>query len=109
MYMNEWLWVCVCVRACVCLNKLRKKVTYIRKIKHSSFRRGIPKTNMEYCLSITLLDRVFPIKHYDIRHILVYYCLCMLALIFRMIYGENWKKIATARTYSVSVCRCVCV
>lgn len=60
---------------------------------------------MEYCLSITLLDRVFPIKHYDIRHILVYYCLCMLALIFRMIYGENWeKKIATARTYSVSVC-----
>lgn len=40
----EWMIVGVCVCACVCLNKFRKKVTDIKGIKHSSFRRGIPKT-----------------------------------------------------------------
>lgn len=34
----------------------------------------------------------FPIKHYDIRHILLYYCLCSLPLIFHMIYGDAGKK-----------------
>lgn len=35
----------------------------------------------------------FPIKHYDIRHILLYYCLCSLPSIFHMIYSDVGKNL----------------
>lgn len=106
MYMNEWLWVFVCV----CFNKLRKKVTDIKEIKHSSFRRGIPKT--EY--------GILPVYHVigsSFSNKTLWYP-SYLSLLLLMYAGFNipydlwWKlekKIATARTYSVSVCLYVCM
>lgn len=69
-----------------------KKVTHIMEIKHIAF----SGEYQNWMRNIACLSRYwiqfFPIKHYDIRHILLYYCLCSLPLLFHMIYGDVGKK-----------------
>lgn len=89
-------------------NKLRKKkVTDIMEIKHIAF----SGEYQNWMRNIACLSRYwiqfFPIKHYDIRHILLYYCLCSLPLIFHMIYGDvgkNTQAQCTAQHHTHTLC-----